>query len=68
VNGDDQEIVEQEVRRAAGVNVLRKIGLIVAAEQRTDADKAKLLRWFARYGWIILPGAALLAAYAISLI
>jgi len=68
VNGAEQEIVKQKVRRAVGINALRKIGLIVSAEQQTDADKARLLRWFARYGWIVLPGAALLAAYAISLI
>jgi hypothetical protein len=28
----------------------------------------KVLRWFVRYGWIVLPGAALLVAYAIGLI
>jgi hypothetical protein len=68
VNSAEQEIVKQKVRRAVGINALRKIGLIVSAEQQTDADKARLLRWFARYGWIVLPGAALLVAYAISLI
>ena len=68
MNSDEQEIVEQKVRRAVGINALRKIGLIVSAEQQAEADKARLLRWFARYGWIVLPGAALLAAYAISLI
>jgi len=64
----EQSIVKQKVRRAVGINALRKIGLIVATEQQTDTDKAKLLRWFARYGWIVLPGAALLAAYAMDLI
>ena len=68
MNGAEQEIVRQKVRRAVGINALRKIGLIVSAEQQAEADKARLLRWFARYGWIVLPGAALLAAYAISLI
>jgi hypothetical protein len=64
----EQNIVEQKVRRAASINALRKIGLIVATEQQTDNEKARLLRWFARYGWIVLPGAALLVAYAIGLI
>ena len=68
MNDAGQEIVEQKVRRAVAVNALHKIGRIVATELQADADKAKLLRWFARYGWIVLPGAALLAAYAISLI
>lgn len=49
-----------------GSNALRKIGLIVATERQTDTDKAKLLRWFARYGWIVLPGAALLVAYVMG--
>jgi hypothetical protein len=66
VNNAEQEIVKQKVRRAAGINALRKIGLIIATEQQTDTDKAKLLRWFARYGWIVLPGAALLVAYVIG--
>jgi hypothetical protein len=68
VNNAEQEIVEQKVRRAAAINALRKIGLIVASEQQTDTGKAKLLRWFARYGWIVLPGAALLLAYMMGLI
>lgn len=65
MNSAEQEIVRQKVRRAVGISALRKIGLIVSAEQQTDADKARLLRWFVRYGWIVLPGAALLTAYVI---
>ena len=68
VNTDDQEIVERKVRRAVAVSALRKIGLIVASEQQTDSDKDKLLRWFARYGLIILAGTALLVAYVTGLI
>jgi hypothetical protein len=60
--------VEQKVRRAVAVSALRKIGRIVATELQADADKAKLLRWFARYGLIALGGTALLAAYAMGLI
>ncbi len=68
--GQDSEpdIVQQKVRRAAGINALRKIGLIVAGEQQADTDKARVLRWFARYGWIALPGVALLVAYLIVMI
>ncbi|MGA8863394.1 MAG: hypothetical protein WBM09_02010 [Gallionella sp.] len=61
----EQDIVEHKVRRAAGANALRKIALIVATERQADAGKARWLRWFARYGWIALPGAVLLAAYLI---
>lgn len=64
----EQDIVEQKVRRAAGINALRKIGLIIAAEQQTDTDSARLLRWLARYGWIIFIGVVLLAVYAMGLI
>ena len=63
-----QDIVEQKVRRAAGISALRKVGAIVAREQQADADKARVLRWFARYGWIVLPGAALLAAFIIAMV
>jgi hypothetical protein len=68
VNNPEQEIVEQKVRRAVGINALRKIGVIVAREQQADTDKANVLRWFARYGWIVLLGAALLVAYLTGVI
>ena len=64
----EREIVEHKVRRAVGLNALRKIGVIVAEEQQADADKARTLRWFARYGWIVLIGSALLLAYAFGVI
>lgn len=64
MNNPDQEIIDKNVRREAGINALRKIGAIVAEEQQTDAEKAKVLRWFFRYGWIVLIGSTLLLAYA----
>ena len=64
----EQSIVEQKVRRAAGINALRKIGAIVVEEQQSDNEKAAVLRWFARYGWIVLAVAALLLAYVMGLI
>jgi hypothetical protein len=67
-HSSEQDIVEQKVRRAVGINALRKIGAIAVEEQQTDNEKVAVLRWFARYGWIVLPGAALLAAYAMGLI
>lgn len=63
-----QEIVEHKVRRAAGANALREIGRIVAEEQQADAEKERALRWFFRYGWLVLLGAALLLAYLMGVI
>lgn len=68
MNNPEQEIVEHKVRRAVGINALRKIGIIVAEEQQTESEKARVLIWFARYGWLILLGAALLLVYAMGLI
>ena len=64
----EQEFVEQKVRRAVGISALRKIGVIVAEEQRSDAASANVLRWCVRYGWIILLGGALLLAYTMGFI
>lgn len=64
----EQQVVEHKVRRAAGINALRKIGVIVAEEQQADADKAKVVRWFMRYGWVILIGSVLLLAYSMGVI
>jgi len=64
----EQDIVAQKVRRAVGINALRKIGVIVAGEQQADTDRARVLRWFVRYGWMILLGGALLLAYAMGVI
>lgn len=63
-----QEIVEHKVRRAAGANALRRIGKIVAEERQADAEKARALRWFFRYGWLVLLGGALALAYLMGVI
>lgn len=68
MNHPEQEIIEYKVRRATGIQALRKIGAIVAEERKVDAGKDRVLRWFIRFGWIVLPVAALLAAYAMGLI
>jgi hypothetical protein len=64
----EQNIVEHKVRRAVGLNALRKIGVIVAGEQQADTEKANILRWFSRYGWIIMLCVVLLAAYLTGMI
>ena len=68
MNDPEQEIVGYKVRRAVRLSALRKIDGIVAEERQADADKAKVLRWFVRYGWLVLPGGALLLAYIMGLI
>lgn len=68
MNDPLQEIVEHKVRRAAGANALRRIGRIVAEEQKDDAEKERFLRWFVRYGWLVLLGGALLLAYLMGVI
>lgn len=68
MNHPEHEIIEYKVRSAAGIHALRKIGAIVAEVQRIDSAKDGVLRWLVRFGWIVLAGAALLAAYATGLI
>ena len=68
MSDNEQDIIRKKVRRAVGISALRKIGKIVAEEQHADAEKANVLRWFARYGWIILPAGALLLAYLMGLV
>jgi len=60
--------IDKNVRHEAGINALRKIGKIVAEEEQHDAEKENALRWFARYGWIILLGGILLLGYIMRLI
>ena len=64
----EREIVEYKVRHAVGLHALRKIGKIVAEEQQADADKARALRWFVRYGWLIALGIGLATAYWMGVI
>ncbi|MDX8385604.1 MAG: hypothetical protein R8M11_03695 [Gallionella sp.] len=64
----EQENIDKNIRREVGINALRKIGKIVAEEQKTDAEKENALRWIARYGWIILLGGILLLGYIMRLI
>lgn len=68
MSNDEQEIIEKNIRRATGIKALRKIGEIVAEEQQADAEKARVLRWFSRYGWIVLSASALLFSYIFGLI
>ena len=50
----EQERMDQNVRRAAGIHALKEIRGIVDEDLREEAARAKLLRVFLRYGWIVL--------------
>ena len=64
----EQRHIDMNVRREVGISALRKIGKIVADEEKIDAEKENALRWVARYGWIILLGGILLLSYIMRLI
>lgn len=68
MNNYEQESIEKNVRRAAGIKALRKIAEIVAEEQQADAEKARVLRWFIRYGWLVLLVSVLLLSSYFGLI
>ena len=67
-NDLNQEKIDKNVQRTVANNALRKIGVIVAEEQRADDFKAKMQRWFLRFGGIVLLACLLLLAKAMSLI
>ncbi|MBI3222725.1 MAG: hypothetical protein HYZ46_06595 [Nitrosomonadales bacterium] len=68
MNDPEQDIVAHKVRRAVGLQALRRIGAIVEDEQRAEAQRKKALRWLMRYGWLILLAVAALLARAMGLI
>ena len=68
MNESEHELIDKNVRHATGLHALRKIGAIVAEEQRADVEKANVLRWFARYGWILMLCITLLFAYFMGVI
>lgn len=59
---EQQERLDQNVRRASGIHALKEIRGLVDEDLREEAARAKLLRAFLRYGWIILLLAAWLLA------
>ena len=54
MNNPEKEVVEQKIRRATAINALRKIGLIVAEEQKTEARQEQAWRWMLLLGLLIL--------------
>lgn len=68
MSNPEHEVVEHKVRRAMGVHALRKIGKIVAEERQADSEKARVLNWSVRYGWLIALCIVLIFAYAKGII
>lgn len=68
MNDPEQDIVAHKVRRAVGLQALRRIGAIVEQEQRAEAQRKKALRWLMRYGWLVLLAIALGMARIVGLI
>ncbi len=52
MNAEDP--MQENIRRTAGLQALKKIRAIVDEENEHDAAVARTLRWLLRYGWIVL--------------
>mgnify|MGYP006870684807 CR=1 FL=1 len=58
--------MQQNIRRTAGLHALNKIRALVEADLADESYKARALRWLRRYGWLVVPLLALLAAYLLG--
>jgi len=58
--------LQQNIRRTAGLHALKKLRALVEADLAEETYKARALRWLRRYGWLVLPLLALLAAYLLG--
>ncbi|MDP2760538.1 MAG: hypothetical protein Q8O64_09080 [Sideroxyarcus sp.] len=58
--------LQQNIRRTTGLHTLKKIRALVDVELADESYKARALRWIRRYGWLVLPALALLAAYLLG--
>jgi len=59
----EQDKLQENIRRSAGVHALKKIGAIVDAEQKQEAARTRFLYAFLSYGWIVLLLAVFLLAH-----
>jgi cation transport ATPase len=60
------ERLQQNIRRTAGRHALKQIHAIVQQENINDAESARALRWFLRYGWVALLLIAGIVAHLIG--
>lgn len=58
--------LQQNIRRTTGLHALKKLRALVDVELADESYKARALRWIRRYGWLVLPALALLAAYLLG--
>lgn len=59
MNEDDR--IEQNIRRTAGLHALKKIGVLVEESNRDDVAKSHAVSLLLRYGWIALLFVVVLA-------
>ncbi len=59
---NEEDPMQENIRRATGHHALRQIHSLVDKENADDEFKARTLRWLLRYGWLILVAVALLFA------
>ena len=63
---NDDGRLQQNIRRTTGKHALKQICAIVEQENNNDADNARALRWFLRYGLAALLVIAAIAAHLIG--
>ena len=68
MTASDEERIEQNARRTAGMHALKEMRGIVDEELRVEAARDRLLHAYLRYGWIFLLLAALLLAHYFGVI
>jgi hypothetical protein len=59
----EQDRLQENVRRSAGLHALKKTGAIADAEQKREAARTRFLYAFLSYGWIVLLLAIFLLAH-----
>lgn len=68
MSAPDQERLEKNIRRTAGIHALKAIRGIVDEDLREEVVRKKWLAALLRYGWLVLLLAVLLTAYFLGAI
>jgi hypothetical protein len=50
----DDEKMQQNIDRTASKHALKQIHAIVEQENKNDAERARVLHWLLRFGWVLL--------------
>ena len=59
----DEEKLEKNINRTAGLHALSQINTILEKEKNSDADTARALGLLLRYGWLALLFVAAILAH-----